>query len=930
MSEETQKRLVNKKLQYNTLQTYRTEKLILRSKQRYYELGERSHKILAWQLRTEQASKIINAIRTDSNKITYKPLEINETFKNFYSKLYQSESQNDEIEIERFLAQISLPRLNSEEQKGLDLPFTNKEIEDALGSLQSNKSPGEDGFPPEFYKRFKDLLIPLFMELLVQVERTHKLPESFSTAILIVLPKKDRDLLDPASYRPISLLNTDYKIIAKMLSNRLSKYLPKLVHDDQTGFIKNRQSVDNITRLLSLIHLAQKRQETSMAIALDAEKAFDRLEWDFLFKVLGKYGLGPTFINWIKTLNASPKAKVVTNNQISPSFHLTRSARQGCPLSPALFILAIEPLAELIRMDPDIKGFTVNQEEYKINLFADDVLVYLTNPFYSLRKLSFRLEEYGKVSGYKVNWDKSEILPFTEGDYTQCRSLTHFRWPTNGIKYLGIRVDNNIMNLYKLNYLPLLRKIQEDLDKWMMLPITLIGRVNAVKMNIFPRLQYLFQMLPIKLPQKFFKELNKSVRKFLWKGKMSRISLEKLTWKFNLGGLQLPNFKNYYKANQLSFIASFFSEIKPAWIKIELHKLGEKVPEEFIYKWDSKWMRGKDESFILKHLIELWNATNMDDQTKKSLLAKRSLFQNRLVPFTMNNQILNNWFQKGIKHIEDCFQGSKLMSFDQLKHKYKISNNTFFCYLQLRAYLREELGQTMLLPKPTEIEILIHKGKIKKFTSRMYNLIQEQTIKQGIHQSRQKWETDLNTKIDEVQWSRLCLDSMTNTINVRLRLVQYNFLHQLYITPQKINRFNPNLSAQCFRCNQEIGTFLHSTWSCPKVQPFWTNLRVLLEQIIHVQLPHDPILFLLSDIERMKLSNKLNKYQIVFLKIALAVAKKAIAASWKLDACLTIERWNNEILSCIPLEKITYNLRNKYETFTRIWSPYLQKIGSNI
>ena len=125
MSEEKRKELVNKKLQYNTLQTYKTEKAIIRTKQRYYELGERSYKILAWQLKTEQAAKIINAIRINPNKITYKLLEINETLKIFYSKLYQSESQNDVGEIEIFLSQINLPRLNLEEQKGLDLPFYN-------------------------------------------------------------------------------------------------------------------------------------------------------------------------------------------------------------------------------------------------------------------------------------------------------------------------------------------------------------------------------------------------------------------------------------------------------------------------------------------------------------------------------------------------------------------------------------------------------------------------------------------------------------------------------------------------------------------------------------------------------------------------------------------------------------------------------------
>ncbi|XP_059847237.1 uncharacterized protein LOC132406065 [Hypanus sabinus] len=292
----------------------------------------------------------------------------------------------------------------------------------------------------------------------------------------------------------------------------------------------------------------------------------------------------------------------------------------------------------------------------------------------------------------------------------------------------------------------------------MVLPITLVGRVNTIKMNIFPRLQYLFQSLPIQIPQKFFQELNKYVSKFLWKGKMSRISLEKLTWKFDLGGLQLPNFKNYYKANQLRFIASLFEKDKPAWIRIELDKIGENIPEDFIYKWESKWIQEKKESPILKHLIDLWNKINVDDEIKKSLLARRSLIQNRLIPFTMDNQLLYNWFQKGIRYIGDCFEGGILMSLDQLKNKYKVSNNTLFCYFQLRAYLREKLGQTMLLPKSHEIETLIQKGKIKKFISCMYNLIQKQAIKQGVHKSRQKWESDLNIKIEEKNWSRLCLE----------------------------------------------------------------------------------------------------------------------------------------------------------------------------
>ena len=132
--------------------------------------------------------------------------------------------------------------------------------------------------------------------------------------------------------------------------------------------------------------------------------------------------------------------------------------------------------------------------------------------------------------------------------------MSPLRLPMDGIKYLGITVDNNLKNLYKLNYLPLLSKIEDDLRRWMSLPLTLIGRVNCIKMNVQPRLQYFFQFLPIPLPQSFFKTFNRYVRQFIWNCKAPRISMGKLSWDYGSGGLRLPSFKIYYLTAQMRFI----------------------------------------------------------------------------------------------------------------------------------------------------------------------------------------------------------------------------------------------------------------------------------------------------------------------------------------------------------------------------------------
>ncbi|KAL1246966.1 hypothetical protein QQF64_034287, partial [Cirrhinus molitorella] len=171
---------------------------------------------------------------------------------------------------------------------------------------------------------------------------------------------------------PISLLNVDYKILAKVLARRLESILPKVINPDQSGFVKSRHGSDNVHRALNAIHYFHTQKKASMILSLDAEKAFDRVEWPFLFFVFEKIGLSPNFISVIKHLYADSTASVNTNGLLSESFPIRRGCRQGCPLSPLLFTLFIEPLAESIRTNPDIFGILINGKKHVISLYADD------------------------------------------------------------------------------------------------------------------------------------------------------------------------------------------------------------------------------------------------------------------------------------------------------------------------------------------------------------------------------------------------------------------------------------------------------------------------------------------------------------------------------------------------------------------------------
>lgn len=191
----------------------------------------------------------------------------------------------------------------------------------------------------------------------------------------------------------MSLLNTDQKILAKSLASRLSPLMSKLIHPDQTGFIPNRYSSHNFRRLFNIMYSPRHLKEDLLILSLDAEKAFDCLEWYYLYVVLGKFVLGARFISWVKPLYNNPTAR------ISDAFNLYRGTRQGCALGPLLFVLALEPLAETIRAHKEIYGCNTDYTLNKISLYVDDILMYFIRPQISIPTLLETIELFGSFSG---------------------------------------------------------------------------------------------------------------------------------------------------------------------------------------------------------------------------------------------------------------------------------------------------------------------------------------------------------------------------------------------------------------------------------------------------------------------------------------------------------------------------------------------------
>lgn len=229
--------------------------------------------------------------------------------------------------------------------------------------MNNGKTPGPDGLPVGFYKFFKNKLAQPLLDMFNESYQIGTLPDTLRLATITIILKPNKPQTECSSNRGISLLGCDLKILCKILARRLEKYIPKIIIDDQQGFIQKRQGYHNVRRVLNILFEKRNARDTAM-LAVDACQAFDRIEWNYLLKLLPRYGLGENMIKWIKLLYTNPIAQVLTNNNISEPFKLQRSTRQGCPLSPILFTLAIEPLAIAVRTMPGLSGINIGGRKH--------------------------------------------------------------------------------------------------------------------------------------------------------------------------------------------------------------------------------------------------------------------------------------------------------------------------------------------------------------------------------------------------------------------------------------------------------------------------------------------------------------------------------------------------------------------------------------
>ena len=329
-------------------------------------------------------------------------------------------------------------------------PFSGDEVWAALESIGDLKAPGPDGMPSVFYKRFWNLVGEKVKREVLDFLNGGNMPQGWNDTVIVLIPKtKQPERLK--DLRPISLCNVLYKLISKVLSNRLKSILPDIISPSQSAFVPGRMITDNVLLAYEITHHLKSRRRGSeglAAIKLDMSKAYDRVEWPFLEKMMRKLGFQERWINLIMQCVTTVCYRIKVNGEYTDSFFPQRGLRQGDPLSPYLFILCAEGFSALLQHAEsvgNIEGIKVCPGAPVVNhlFFADDSLILMKAREADALFLKQMLRTYELASGQVINKDKSSVLfsPNTS-NYTrqQMRAILSINQEAKSEKYLELPV----------------------------------------------------------------------------------------------------------------------------------------------------------------------------------------------------------------------------------------------------------------------------------------------------------------------------------------------------------------------------------------------------------------------------------------------------------------------------------------------------------
>ena len=421
--------------------------------------------------------------------------------------------------------------------EGLDQPISLDEVKLALKSCAKNKSPGLDGLPYEFYIKVQNIIGPVLVKIFNNQLEAGRLIPSFRKGVTKLIPKTDPGIIpNITQVRPITLCSDDYKIMAKVFSNRLTPILDDVLTSNQLCSKADSNILFGATDFISVIDYINTRGLNGYIVSFDVFKAYDKANIQVIKEIMKKMGFSNKFIGWIECLHKDIQTVFILKEGLSAPVSITVSVRQGDPLAMALFIIFIEPL--LVQMKKLVSGLAIGRIKQANEAWVDDVSNASTN-IEDIEKMAMLFDKFERLSGTVLNKAKCKVLGLGGWQGRQDWPLPWLK-SANSLKIFGIHFHTTVQETIKESWLECEKGVQKCLMSWKAKPVhNFSQRAFVLKVFATSKLWYLAQILPI--PKSTIQYLEQQVGAFIWRGHMERISLHELYLDTNQGGLGLPN-----------------------------------------------------------------------------------------------------------------------------------------------------------------------------------------------------------------------------------------------------------------------------------------------------------------------------------------------------------------------------------------------------
>jgi hypothetical protein len=896
-----------------------SNKAIFTSKANWYEYGEKSNKYFLNLNKTRPIQKLISRIKNGNNEFIGQQ-QVTKGITSFYEELYK-EIPRVNNEDENFYE--NCPKLSEADTKMMEAELSIEDLHKALSTCKDS-APGPDGIPYSVYKKFWKICAPIILKAWKYSLHIGQLPPSHLESVITLLPKEGKDQNDIKNWRPITLSNCDSKIITKALALKTSKVLESIIDRHQTAYVPGRSISDNLRANFFYKNHCCRKDLDAVLISLDAKKAFDSVNHEYITETLQAYGFGPNFLKTFETLYKNITARILINGFTSEKIKIERGVKQGDALSCALFIICIDPLLRNINKNNQIKevkishmGKMVKMINLKCAAYADDISIICMNNIKSIQAVFTEYERLTNRSGLELNADKTEILILNKKTTEKLRinynKKTHDINTVLEMKICGLFFCADLESEYEHNVMDKIERLNIQLKKWIPRHLTMEGKILIIK--TFGIAQLIFNMQSYIFDDREIVNIERKIFNFLWSTSANqngkdRIKRTILKNEHSKGGMKVTDIDCMNKALKLKqFIRAYKTEHvissiqamlssrdgKTKHVYYEYSRITEdepicKVAQEtmnLITDYNRKSYENMEPEILESdtHLINEIVSINLEEYLKR----KKLVFMQCIVRPLLQREILTLGELTQSYEYETDMKTSKTMKIIMSVFPVKL--------IEISKSFIENINEDS-----DEVKYI----RILNNTSKPITDVSTKELQDTLKIVLKKIEeTDFNIKLgidnfaedNIIKFRKICK-------NAKLRNIYFRLIHNDFFTHVKMKKYRMTETDNCPRCGL-TETTKHLLWECVHAKKIWEYFN---------QLTQDGNVSSYEDVFRVN-----NEYGTVLIKIKTIQELIQIERpkNW------TMEKFSEIIRQLICTEKYNATITKTLSKHYKKWSKYI-------